>query len=131
MNTRQGHGKTEKPAGPRAGSSRTSPRQSGTGKRDGRSTRNLWICVWKLAGIAGVAPGPLTLRELIWMAEARSREAWNHTACMMALLSNLHRDPKKQAPRKPSDFHPLEEKKPVIGTADIGILKTVFIDGRK
>ena len=29
----------------------------------------------KLAGVCGVDPGPLTLRELLWMAEARGREA--------------------------------------------------------
>lgn len=64
------------------------------------------------------------------MAEARSRDEWNRTACVMALLANLNRDPKKHAPYKPSDFHPLEHKgKQVIGTADIGILKSVFVKG--
>lgn len=48
----------------------------------------------------------------------------------MALLANLNRDPKKHAPYKPSDFHPLERKgKQITGTADIGILKTVFVKG--
>jgi hypothetical protein len=64
------------------------------------------------------------------MAEARSRDEWNRTACLMALLANLNRDPKKHAPYKPSDFHPLERKgKQISGTADIGILKTVFVKG--
>ena len=50
----------------------------------------------------------------------------------MALLANLNRDPKKRAPYKPSDFHPLErEKKQQIGKTGIGILKSVFIEGRK
>ena len=66
------------------------------------------------------------------MAEARSRDEWNRTACTMALLANLNRDPKKRAPYKPSDFHPLErEKKQQIGKIGIGILKSVFIEGRK
>ena len=66
------------------------------------------------------------------MAEARSRDEWNRTACSMALLANLNRDPKKRAPYKPSEFHPLErERKQPVGKTGIGILKSVFIEGRK
>ena len=45
------------------------------------------------------------------MAEGRSREAWNHTAAVLALLANCHRDPKKSKPFQPDDFNPHEQRK--------------------
>ncbi len=36
--------------------------------------------IWQLAGVIGLAPGPFTLRELVWMADSRQTDAWNHTA---------------------------------------------------
>lgn len=78
-------------------------------------------------------PGALTLRELVWMAEARQSDLWNHTAALLALLANAHRDPKKTRPLKPADFHP--HRKPTLNSpappkADISLLKTVFVDRR-
>lgn len=76
-------------------------------------------------------PGPLTLRELVWMAEARQSDAWNHTAALLALLANAHRDPKKTRPLKPIDFHPHRKPTPSASAptkADISLLKTVFVD---
>ena len=39
-----------------------------------------WRMVWEFAGYVGVPPGPLTLRELLWMTRGRkeldSRNAW-------------------------------------------------------
>lgn len=72
------------------------------------------------------------------MAEARSREAWAHTASMLAMLANANRDPKKGRPFKPADFSPYprkaregaeEPERPM--RADIRILKAVFVDGRQ
>lgn len=40
------------------------------------------------------------------MTEARGREAWDHTAQLLALTFNIHRDPKKGRPTKPADWHP-------------------------
>lgn len=40
------------------------------------------------------------------MADARSREAWAHTAQVLCLIANVNRDPKKQRPFKPADFDP-------------------------
>ena len=41
------------------------------------------------------------------MAESKSKDSWNHTASLMALLANAHRDKKrKSSPYKPSDFNP-------------------------
>ena len=79
----------------------------------------------------GVAPGPLTLRELVWMTEAKRREAWQHTSSVLATLANIHRDPKKRSrPYAATDFQPVDARghssKPV--NADIQILKRVFVD---
>ena len=64
------------------------------------------------------------------MAEARGREAWNHMSAVMALLANIHRDPKKHRAFRPSDFNPYETKRGSgipIKAKDIGLLKKVFI----
>jgi len=52
----------------------------------------------------------------------------------MALLANLHRDPKRTPPAKPDDFHPFRHRKSVPSASkhnapvvDISILKTVFV----
>ena len=72
----------------------------------------------------------MTLRELVWMAEARCREAWNHTSAVLALLANIHRDPKKGKAFKPSDFNPYEVKRGQgvpLRAGNIGLLKQVFV----
>lgn len=43
------------------------------------------------------------------MAEAKARNDWAHTSCVLAMLANTHRDPKKGRARKPSDFNPFEK----------------------
>ena len=59
-----------------------------------------------MAGIVGVEPGQLTLRELVVMAEARARAAWDRTSLLCALIANANRDPKKTRPCKPeADAH--------------------------
>ncbi|WP_417850654.1 hypothetical protein [Thalassoglobus sp.] len=77
----------------------------------------------------------LTLRQLCWMADAVSRDRWNHTASLMALISNCHRDPKKSRAARPKDFHPhtqpksnrSSDPKPRVG---VEVLKQVFVDRR-
>jgi len=44
------------------------------------------------------------------MEEARRREAWNHTARILAMLANTHRDPKTRL-LSPADFHPMEDRR--------------------
>jgi hypothetical protein len=69
------------------------------------------------------------------MADAASRDRWQHTASLMALLANCHRDAKKSRAFRPKDFHPFEKprrspaerKPPKVG---IGVLKQVFVDRR-
>lgn len=63
------------------------------------------------------------------MAEGRQRDAWNHTASIMALTANVHRDPKqKRTPYESDDFHPLTETKPEPPTVKVSIraLKGLF-----
>lgn len=63
------------------------------------------------------------------MGEARSQQAWNHTAAVLAMLANLHRDQrKKPSPYKPADFHPHVKKPATIQKVDITKLKQVFVD---
>jgi len=80
----------------------------------------------------GVNPNPLTLRELIWMVGARRQDQWSHTAAVLALTANVHRNPKKRSkPYSPAEFHPLVERKPVtITKTGIRVLKRVFVDKR-
>ena len=63
------------------------------------------------------------------MAEARSQQQWAHTSAILAMLANIHRDPKKSRPFKPSDFNPhLRGKEEVIVKTEISVLKQVFVD---
>jgi hypothetical protein len=93
---------------------------------------DLWKLVWELSGIIGVNPGPLTLREILWMAYGRSHEEWNRASLLCALMANIHRDPKKCPAFKPTDFHPHERNARKTGipitAGNIRILKEVFVD---
>lgn len=66
-----------------------------------------------MAGVVGVDPGPFTLRELDLLAEGRSRAAWNHTSALLAMLFNIHRDPKTQNALSPAHFNPHIDAPPV------------------
>jgi len=81
-----------------------------------------------------VDPRPLTLRELLWMAEARGRDAWAHTSVLCALIANVNRDPKRR-PRafRPADFDPYakEHEKPIpAGKRAFELMKQVFVDNQ-
>jgi len=91
--------------------------------------------IFELAGIVGVDPALLTLRQLCWMAESSSRDRWNHTASLMALISNCHRDPKRSRAARPKDFHPHTQSKPSLPSESkprvgVEVLKQVFVDRR-
>jgi hypothetical protein len=83
----------------------------------------------------GVNPGHLTLRELAWMAEARSKLEWSQTSSLLALLANAHRNAKKHpSPFKPADFNPHtkeQDAQNIVVVKDIRILKRLFVDGTK
>lgn len=69
-----------------------------------------WRLGWALAGIVGVHPGQWTLRQLAWASYGKQREAWNHTASLLASHAEANRDPKKRyEPYTSKDFHPFEE----------------------
>lgn len=62
------------------------------------------------------------------MVDGRKREAWNHTAQLLAMVYNAHRDGKRRA-MKPTEFHPMaghSQETPKI--KDLSILKHVFVD---
>ena len=66
----------------------------------------LWERICRLAGAIGIDPGPLTYRELVWMAEGRDRHAWRHTSEVLAMILNVNRaDPKARLVRA-SDLDP-------------------------
>lgn len=65
------------------------------------------------------------------MAEARRREAWQHTSWLMSLIANCHRDPKRRPePFTPDELNPLAERKSQepVTRVGVGFLKTLFID---
>lgn len=64
------------------------------------------------------------------MADGKSRDQWNHTASLMALIANCHRDPKKGRLLKATDFHPQPRTAPPQQRpmADITLLKQIFVD---
>ncbi len=63
------------------------------------------------------------------MAESCTRAAWNHTANLMALIANCHREKGKRA-LTAADFDPFGQKSQwsELPKADVSILKDVFID---
>ena len=71
-------------------------------------------------------PDPFKLRELLLMAESRGRLEWGRTSCLMALVANLMRDPKKSKGVKPSDFNPYFQKRKPIIKAPVSVLRDVW-----
>jgi len=64
------------------------------------------------------------------MAEARLDDEWNHTSAVLALLANIHRDPKKRRPFRPDDFHTYRRSRDCgmrITRENIGLLKKAFL----
>ncbi len=44
------------------------------------------------------------------MADGKQREAWNHTAHLLAMIDNRMTFGKRDTPSKPSDFHPFLQR---------------------
>ena len=45
------------------------------------------------------------------MAEGRSRQAWEHTSTLLAMLANVNRNPKKRSkPFSPAEFNPFPQR---------------------
>jgi len=65
------------------------------------------------------------------MAEARCRERWAHTSAVLALIANVHRDPKRSRVFKPADFNPHQRgKEKTVARVGIQVLKQVFAQQR-
>lgn len=65
--------------------------------------------IYECAGILGMDPGPLTLRELVWMAEARQKEAWRQTALLCRQITNApHMRPRR--PAQTDEFDPFSAR---------------------
>lgn len=65
------------------------------------------------------------------MTQARTRQQWSHTAALLALTANWHRDPKRQRPFTPQDFLPrasAADHAVPLPITDLSILKTIFVD---
>jgi hypothetical protein len=59
--------------------------------------------------LLGVDPWNLTARQLLWMAEGRQKHDWQRTSALMALIANVHRDPRKGRALKAEDFDPTRD----------------------
>ena len=83
--------------------------------------------VIELAGVVGVDPGPLTLRQLMQMADARRRHDWNIASSVMALTAEINRDRRRRRkPFKPDDFNPYTAAKPVPAQATVEQVATLL-----
>ena len=72
------------------------------------------------------------------MAEGRSRETWEHTSAVLAMIVNVNRLKKTSRKFTPLDFDPYAAEKKrdagdslTVGTVGLDVLKKVFVDGRK
>lgn len=68
--------------------------------------------IFELAGFLGLDPRPWSLRELATMARGRAARQWDHTASLLAMTANVHRDVKKNRRGfHPSAFHPFMRRR--------------------
>lgn len=79
--------------------------EPGAARKSDRSYEQFLALVDELAGILGINPNGFTLRQLIRMAEAKGRDAWNHTAALLATMININR-PKGKTPIKADSLNP-------------------------
>jgi len=81
--------------------------------------------IWEWAGVCGIDPRPLSLRQLHWAVDGAQKDRWNHTAELLALTANAHRNPEeRKQPYTSDEFHPYRRSpgKAVRGTAITGSL---------
>ncbi|MFI4860260.1 MAG: hypothetical protein ACIAXF_06215 [Phycisphaerales bacterium JB063] len=64
------------------------------------------------------------------MVEGHRREAWSHTASLMALTANLHR-PKGKRAFKVKDFDPTQQKPKAKQTTDLSMLKAYLTQTKR
>lgn len=73
----------------------------------------------------------MTLRELVWAADARSRAEWSRSSLVCAILANANRAPKSK-PFSVDDFSPYktEKKKPIKDTKSAMEMLKAMAGGR-
>lgn len=89
--------------------------------------------MFEIIGVLGFDALDLSLREIIWAYHARERNAWNHTAALIAVTAEINRDRKKRKkPYSLTDFHPYFVK-PKTKKINVGIkaLKYLFVEKNK
>lgn len=65
--------------------------------------------IWTLAGVLGVEPWRLTLRQMLVMHKAKAQFLWNQTASIVAMIHNVNA---RRSDQKPPDFfNPFGRKK--------------------
>lgn len=60
------------------------------------------------------------------MADSRGKFEWGQTSCLMALIANMFRDPKKGKLVKPADFNPYLTKNQPIVKAPLTVLRDLW-----
>ena len=70
--------------------------------------------IWEVAGVIGIDPLPLTMRELMWMARAREENLWVKVSHLMA--SSLNANPFLKEHYRPADLNPFRREE--VGSAD-------------
>jgi hypothetical protein len=63
------------------------------------------------------------------MLDGKQRHDWSIASAVMAVMANIHRDPKRSRRLNPSDFDPFAQRKRPIKVG-VSVLKDVFIDGK-
>ncbi len=63
------------------------------------------------------------------MLDGKQRHDWSIASAVMALVANIHRDPKRSRRLNPSDFDPFAKRQRPIKVG-VSVLKGVFIDGK-
>jgi hypothetical protein len=79
--------------------------------------------------VVGVDPWGYTLRELLWMVQAKMKHDWDGTSTLWAIIANTVRDPKqKKEPFLPTDIHPFIEKpqQPALPITALKVLISQF-----
>ena len=70
------------------------------------------------------------------ISEAVTRDQWNHTASIMALLANINRDPNQTPAFNVEDFHPTSIRESRSSSRRVGSvsqlksLKSAFSNGK-
>ena len=89
--------------------------------------------IYELGGIIGVDPGPLTLRELLWMADGRGKATWSHTSALLSAIWTGNPNMKRPRFFRPDEFNPYRKLRRTgvrIMAKDIDVLKAAILGSR-